>query len=360
MISNTPENGTKELFAQKDHLTRPCYIIAEAGVNHNGSIELAKRLILAAKESGADAVKFQTFKTEEVVSLQAEKAPYQIDTTGNSESQYDMIKALELSEDEFYELKKYAEENEITFLSTPFDHQSVDFLDNLGVPFFKIPSGEITNIPLLEHIGQKKKPLILSTGMSTLGEVEEAISVLKNSGSSDIILLHCTTSYPAPIDSVNLAAIETLRCAFRLPVGYSDHTKGIAVPIAAAALGATVIEKHFTLNKNMPGPDHKASLEPDELAAMVKGIRDVEMAMGDGVKVPNSVEKENMRIARKSLVAKRDIKAGEILNEDSIAIKRPGNGISPKYFDVVNKMCAIIDIKKDDVLIWSHLNNKLR
>lgn len=332
------------------------YIIAEAGVNHNGDINLAKRLIEAAKESGADAVKFQTFKAEEIVSLTAEKAPYQINNTGNLESQYDMLKALELSEDAFHELTKYAEERGITFLSTPFDHQSADFLDKIGIPLFKIPSGEITNIPLLKHIGQKKKPVILSTGMSTLGEVEEAISVLKGSGTTDITLLHCTTSYPAPIDSVNLTAMETLRCAFKLPVGYSDHTEGITIPIAAAALGACVIEKHFTLDKNMPGPDHKASLEPDELKAMVKAIRDVEIAMGDGVKVPTDAERENIKVARKSIVAKRDIKSGESLNKDTIAVKRPGTGISPKYFqDIIGKHTRS-NIGRDQILNWSDLD----
>jgi len=333
------------------------YIIAEAGVNHNGDINLAKRLIEAAKESGADAVKFQTFKTEEIVSLTAEKAPYQINNTGNSESQYDMLKALELSEDAFHELTKYAEERGITFLSTPFDHQSADFLDKIGIPLFKIPSGEITNIPLLEHIGQKKKPVILSTGMSTLGEVEEAITALKTSGTTDITLLHCTTSYPAPIDGVNLTAMETLRCAFKLPVGYSDHTEGITIPIAAAALGATVIEKHFTLDKNMSGPDHKASLEPDELKSMVKAIHDVEIAMGDGIKVPTDAEKENIKIARKSLVAKRDIKAGESLNEDAIAIKRPGTGISPKYFQDILGKHTQSNIGRDQILNWSGLDD---
>jgi len=268
-----------------------------------------------------------------------------------------MIKALELTDDQFRKLNAYAQEQNITFLSTPFDHQSVDFLDSLNLPAFKIPSGEITNIPLLEHIGQKRKPVILSTGMSTLGEVEEAITALQQSGTHDITLLHCTTAYPAPIDSVNLAAMETLRCAFHLPVGYSDHTEGITVPIAATALGATVIEKHFTLDKNMPGPDHKASLEPDELAAMVKGIRDVEMAMGDGVKVLNDAEKENIKIARKSLVAKRDIKAGESLNKDAIAIKRPGTGISPKYFQDILGKHTRSNIGRDQILNWSDLDD---
>jgi len=332
-----------------------CYIIAEAGVNHNGDITLAKRLIDAAKQAGADAVKFQTFKAEEVVSSQAEKAPYQCETTGTAESQLEMIKALELTDDQFRELNAYAQKQNITFLSTPFDHQSVDFLDSLNLPAFKIPSGEITNIPLIEHIRQKEKPVILSTGMSTLGEVEEAITTLQQSGTHDITILHCTTAYPAPVESVNLAAMKTLECAFHLPVGYSDHTEGITIPIAAAALGARVIEKHFTLDRSLPGPDHRASLEPDELAAMVKAIRDVEIAMGDGIKIPNDAEKENIVIARKSLVAKRNINAGEILKENMISLKRPGTGIQPKYLKAICGKIVKASISKDEILNWNDL-----
>jgi len=343
------------IIKKNSDATSPCFIIAEAGVNHNGDLHLAKKLIDAAKESGADAVKFQTFKAENLVSLQAEKAPYQIKNTGASESQYDMIKALELSDDEFCELKNYAEEKKIIFLSTPFDHQSADFLDELGISLLKIPSGEITNIPLIEHIGKKKKPVILSTGMSTLGEVEEAIEALKIRGTTAITLLHCTTSYPAPIESVNLAAMETLHCAFKLPVGYSDHTEGITIPIAAVALGACVIEKHFTLDKNLLGPDHKASLEPNELKAMVKAIRTVELAMGDGIKLPTKAEKENINVGRKSLVAKIDIKAGEILKEGDISVKRPGNGIPPKYFDELIGKKANKNILYDEQIRWEDI-----
>ena len=334
-----------------------CYIIAEAGVNHNGDITLAKRLIDAAKQAGADAVKFQTFKAEEIVSSQAEKAPYQCETTGTAESQLEMIKALELTDDQFRELNAYAQEQNITFLSTPFDHQSADFLDSLNLPAFKIPSGEITNIPLIEHIGLKKKPVILSTGMSTLGEVEEAITSLQKSGTHDITLLHCTTAYPAPIKSVNLAAMKTLECAFHLPVGYSDHTEGITIPIAAAALGARVIEKHFTLDRSLPGPDHKASLEPDELAAMVKAIRDVEMAMGDGVKRLNEAERENVTIARKSLVAKKEILAKETITNEMICVKRPGTGIPPKYYHHIIGKKIQNAIEKDQPILWSYLRN---
>ena len=334
---------------------KPVFIIAEAGVNHNGDISIARRLIDAAKESGADAVKFQTFKAEEVVCRNAEKAQYQIENTGCSESQYDMIKALELSDEDFIKLKKYADDTGIMFLSTPFDHVSADFLEGLGMTLFKIPSGEITNIPLMEHIARKQKPIILSTGMSTLGEVEEAVNTLEGNGAADITLLHCTTSYPAPVESVNLYAMETMCNAFKLPVGYSDHTEGITIPIAATALGATVIEKHFTLDKKMPGPDHRSSLEPDELKAMVTAIRDVESAMGDGIKRPSDAEKENINIARKSIVARTNIKKGEKFSNENITLKRPGAGIKSLYIDSFIGKSANEDIKKDEQLKWSHI-----
>ena len=330
----------------------PCFIIAEAGVNHNGDITLAKKLIDVAVEAGADAVKFQTFKTENVVTPTAEKAEYQKATTGATESQYEMIKRLELSETDFWELSEYAKGAGIIFLSTPFDEESVDLLDQIGVPAFKIPSGEITNYPLLKKIAQKSKPIILSTGMATLGEVEGALNHLKMHGAEEIVLLHCTTSYPAPIASVNLRAMETLRCAFRVPVGYSDHTEGITIPIAAAAMGARAIEKHFTLDRTLPGPDHRASLEPGELAAMVKAVRDVELARGSGVKCPTEEEEVIKRVARKSVVAKRDIRAGDILTEGDLAIKRPGTGIEPKYFDAVVRRRAKVSIQRDQVIRW--------
>jgi N-acetylneuraminate synthase len=329
---------------------KKCYIIAEAGVNHNGDIGLAKKLIDAAKEAGADAVKFQTFKAEEVVCQKARKAQYQIDNTGNLESQYDMIKSLELSYEDFTELKKYADNKGITFLSTPFDNGSADFLDELDIPLFKI-----TNIPLLEHIGKKQKPVILSTGMSTLGEVEEAVEALKHTGTESITLLHCTTSYPAPLESINLSAMETLSCAFKLPVGYSDHTEGITIPIAAVSLGAVIIEKHFTIDKNLPGPDHKASLDPDELNSMIKAVRDVECAMGSGIKLPTEVEKENIKLARKSLVAKINIKSGSILKKEDISIKRPGGGIDPKHIDELMGKIAKKNIEKEQIIEWSDL-----
>jgi len=330
----------------------PAFIIAEAGVNHNGDVNLAKQLIDEAVKAGVDAVKFQTFHADNLVTCTAAKADYQKMTTPSDEPQFDMIKKLEFSDDVFQKLSDYAKKRKILFLSTPFDEESVNLLDRIGVPAYKIPSGEITNFPLLKKIAEKKKPIILSTGMATLGEVEDAFHYLKKSGAEDIILLHCTTSYPAPIHSVNLRAMETLRCVFRVPVGYSDHTEGITIPIAAVAFGACVLEKHFTLDRTLPGPDHKASLEPEELHAMVKAIRDVETALGNGIKGPNEEEETIKKVARKSIVAQCDIKAGNHLKEGDLAIKRPGTGIAPKYFgSIVNKK-ARIRILKDQVIRW--------
>jgi len=339
--------GKKELGSQ-----HPCFIIAEAGVNHNGDTALAKKLIDAAIEAGADAVKFQTFKAEKIVTPTAEKADYQKHTTGAGESQYEMIKKLELSETDFRNLSDYAKEAGIIFLSTPFDEESVDLLDQIGVPAFKVPSGEITNFPLLKKIAQKSKPIILSTGMATLGEVEEALNYLKKHGAEEIVLLHCTTSYPAPVASVNLRVMETLRYAFQVPVGYSDHTEGITIPIAAATMGACVIEKHFTLDRTLPGPDHQASLEPRELTAMVKAVRDVELARGNGIKGPTEEEEAIKRVARRSIVAKRDIHMGDVLTEDDLATKRPGIGIEPRYLDSVVRMKARVPIRRDQVIQW--------
>lgn len=330
----------------------PCFIIAEAGVNHNGDVNLAKRLIDVAVEAGADAVKFQTFHADTIVTRSAEKAAYQKNTTLSDESQYEMLKKLELSDNVFQELSDYAKKQEILFLSTPFDEESVDLLDGIEMPAFKIPSGEITNYPLLKKIAEKKKAIILSTGMATLGEVEDALHYLKKYGSEDIVLLHCTTSYPAPINSVNLCAMETLRCAFHVPVGYSDHTEGITISIAAVAMGACALEKHFTLDRTLPGPDHKASLEPLELRAMVKAIRDVERSQGDGIKGPNEEEAAIKKIARRSIIARREIKSGDILKESDLAIKRPGTGIEPKYYELIVHMKARIHILKDQVINW--------
>ena len=325
------------------------YIIAEAGVNHNGSFETACKLVDAAKAAGADCIKFQTFKSENLVSHNAKKADYQKNTTGDG-SQLEMLKKLELSYDEFMSLKKYCDKVGICFLSTPFDLESIDFLNSVDMLFWKIPSGEITNLPYLLKVAKTGKEVILSTGMSNLDEVGAALDVLKENGAGTITLLHCTTEYPAPFIDVNLRAMQTMRDKFGLDVGYSDHTPGIEIPVAAVAMGATVIEKHFTLNRNMEGPDHKASLEPDELAAMVKAIRNVEMAIGTGEKVPSVSEKKNMPIARKSIIASKKKKKGEKLTKANLTTKRPGNGISPmKWNDVVGTY-AIRDFEEDELI----------
>lgn len=321
------------------------FIIAEAGVNHNGSFELAKKLIDAAADAGADCVKFQTFKADTIVSKSARKAEYQQKTTDAAESQYQMLKRLELSESDHRELQKYCREKGIMFLSTPFDVVSIDFLDSLGLECFKIPSGEITNLPYLRKVNSKHKPVIMSTGMATLNEIKEALAVLKD---CPVSLMHCTTEYPCPFEGVNLKAMLTMRDAFHLPVGYSDHTKGIEVPIAAVAMGATIIEKHFTLDRNMEGPDHKASLEPDELKAMVAAIRHIEAALGTGEKEPAECEKKNITVVRKSIVAKRAIKKGELLTEENLTVKRPGDGISPMKWDEVVRTIAKRDYAEDE------------
>lgn len=336
------------------------FIIAEAGVNHNGDLELAYKLIDAAVEAKADAVKFQTFKAENVASKSAEKAEYQKKTTSATESQFEMIKKLELSYNEFRELKKYCDKIRIMFLSTPDEEDSLDFLaDDLNVPIIKVGSGELTNLPFLRCIAQKDRPIILSTGMASLSEVEEAIDIIQSNQNclssrifSPLTILHCTTNYPCPYEEVNLRAMLTLKEAFKLPVGYSDHTLGIEVSVAAVALGAKVIEKHFTLDKNLPGPDHKASLEPDELKAMVEAIRNVEKSLGDGIKRPTQSELNIMKVVRKSLVAARNIKAGEKVKESDIVIKKAGTGIPPKFKKIVIGMRPTRDIKEDEPLGW--------
>ena len=328
-------------------------IIAEAGVNHNGDINLAKKLIDVAAESGADIVKFQTAKAENVVSRFAKKAEYQIENTGNSaESQLEMIQKLVLDDSAWPILISYCKQKNIEFLSTPFDIESVDLLHNLGLKIFKIPSGEITNLPYLRKIGKYNKQVILSTGMANLGEIESAIAVLVDSGTKreNITLLQCNTEYPTPFADVNLKAMKSLKKAFRLPVGYSDHTPGIAIPLAAVGMGAKVIEKHFTLDKNMEGPDHKASLEPCELKAMVKGIREIELALGDGIKQTSASEAKNKPIARKSIVANCAIKKGEILSESNLYTKRPAGGISPMEWDKVIGTKAVRDFEPDEMI----------
>ena len=326
------------------------YIIAEAGDNHNGDFNTALKLVDVAKRAGADCVKFQTFVTEEIISKYAEMAEYQKKNTGKEESQFEMVKRLELSFDEFRKIKEYCDRVGIQFLSTPFDLKSVDFLNELGVPFFKIPSGEITNNPYLIKIAHTGKPVVMSTGMCEPDEILAAINVLEKNGSGEITLLHCNTEYPTPLKDVNLYAMRTMKKMFGKKVGYSDHTKGIEVPVAAVALGACVIEKHFTLDKNMPGPDHKASLEPDELGRMVKNIRNIEIALGDGVKRVSESERKNIAIARKSIVARRNIQEGEILTEENLAVKRPGTGINPMQWMEVLGTRAVRDFKEDELI----------
>lgn len=326
------------------------FIIAEAGVNHNGDPELARRLVYEAYKAGADAVKFQTFKAELVMSKFAVKADYQKTNTGNNESQLEMVKKLQLPYEAFTELKRYCDELGIIFMSTPFDLDSIDFLSSLKVGIIKIPSGEITNLPYLIKIGKLGLRIILSTGMATLEEIGEAIRVLRENGTGDISVLHCNTEYPTPFSDVNLRAMETIRNRFGVEVGYSDHTLGIEVPVAAVALGATIIEKHFTLDKKLEGPDHVASLEPQELAAMVKAIRNTTEALGVPDKKPSVSETKNMVIARKSITAKRDIKKGELLTDDNLTVKRPGSGISPmRWYEVVGQV-AIRDFIEDELI----------
>ena len=328
------------------------FIIAEAGVNHNGSLQIAKQLIDVACLAGADAVKFQTFKTENLVSKTAPKAKYQKDTTDQSESQYEMIRKYELDVDTHKELLNYCYHKGITFLSTPFDHDSIDLLLELGLETFKIPSGEISNLPYLKHIGKLNKNIILSTGMADLGEIEDALDVLTTAGThiENITILHANTEYPTPMEDVNLNAMLTIGNSFKTKFGYSDHTRGIEVPIAAVAMGATIIEKHFTLDRNMEGPDHKASLEPQELIAMVKAIRNIEIALGNGIKRPSNSEFKNIKIARKSIIARRNINIGEFFTEENLTIKRPGQGISPMRWNEVIGTIAKKDFNADDLI----------
>ena len=327
------------------------FIIAEAGVNHNGDINIAKKLVDKAILAGVDAIKFQTFKTEKLVTGYADMAEYQKDNIGKVDSQFNMLKKLELSSRDFIELKEYCREKEIMFLSTPFDFESADFLASIGMETFKISSGDLTNIPFLEHIARFNKPIILSSGMATLSEIEEALNAIYSLGNREVAVLHCTSNYPAKLQSVNLNAMNTIKNAFKIVSGYSDHTEGITISIAAAAMGGSIIEKHFTVDKNMEGPDHKASLNPLELKEMVEAIRNVEMSLGDGIKRYSSTEIDTMKAARKSIVAARCIKAGECISLCDLDYKRPGTGLSPKFYvDVVGKK-ANVDIKMDEQII---------
>ena len=325
-------------------------IIAEAGVNHNGDIQLAKRMVDEAKKAGADYVKFQTFVPERLVSQYAEKAEYQKQTTGEADSQLEMLRKLALTQDDFIELKEYCSHAGIGFLSTPFDLESIEFLDKLGMDFWKLPSGEITNLPYLEAIAKTRKDVVMSTGMCELNEIQSAIQILEENGAGNITVLHCNTEYPTPFEDVNLLAMREMKEILKKPVGYSDHTVGIEVPIAAAALGAVVIEKHFTLDKKMEGPDHRASLEPDELRQMVCAIRNIEKCLGDGRKRRTESEKKNCAVARKSIVAKKAIQKGEIFTEENLTIKRPGTGISPMRWHEILGTTASRDYKEDELI----------
>lgn len=328
----------------------PALVIAEAGVNHNGELNLAFQLVDAAIAAGADAIKFQTFIASEVITAEAAKADYQKTTTGEQESQLEMVKRLELSFGDFRKLKIYCDDQDIMFLSTPFDLKSVDFLAGLGVAAFKISSGDLTNDPLLRHVAAQKRPVILSTGMSDMDEVRDALAVINAAGNDEVILLQCVTNYPAAAEDINLKAMLSMQSAFDVNVGYSDHTLGIEVPLAAVALGACVIEKHFTLDKNFAGPDHRASLEPHEFKAMVEGIRKVEASLGNGQKVPAASETNNAAVARRSIVAARDISAGTTITPTEITFMRPGTGLPPRMAEQVVGKTARIDVKAGSLL----------
>jgi N,N'-diacetyllegionaminate synthase len=333
-------------------------IIAEAGINHNGSTKLAKKLIDVAANAGADFIKFQTFITELNISKKAKKAYYQKKNTQNeTESQFEMVKKLELSFENFEELNRYCKNKGIGFLSTGFDYPSIDFLDQLGLSFFKIPSGEITNKPYLQHIAGKEKPVVISTGMANLSEIEKALDILMKEGlkRDQITVLHCTTEYPTPMKDVNLNAMLAIKDAFKVKIGYSDHTPGIEIPIAAVAMGAEVIEKHFTLDRNMEGPDHKASLEPHELKAMIKAIRNLEVALGDGIKKPSESEKKNIEIARKSIHYAQNMEDGKVIELKDLIMKRPGNGISPMNYELVLGKKLNHNVAQDDMVKWEDI-----
>ena len=333
----------------------PCFVIAEAGVNHNGSVESACRLVDIARHAGADAVKFQTFKADKLVTPGAPKAEYQRQVTSEGQSQFDMLRALELSDTAHRQIRDHCQSQGLLFLSTPFDEDSADLLDALGVPAFKISSGELTNLGFLAHVARKGKPIILSTGMADLGEVESAVSTIRAAGNSDIVLLQCVTNYPAAPGDVNLRAMATMADAFQVPVGYSDHTVGNEIAFAAVALGACVIEKHFTVSRDLPGPDHRASIEPHELAELVSGIRRVEAALGSGRKEPAASEAATALVARRSLVAASTIAAGTVLTEDVIAVRRPGTGLPPSMRPYVVGRTARVLIPQGTVISISML-----
>ena len=346
---------TIEIAGRKVGFGQPCFIIAEAGVNHNGDVALAKRLVNVAAKAGADAVKFQTFKADQIVGPTAPKAAYQLRSTDKAESQLDMLRKLELSPDAHREIQAYCHGEGILFLSTPFDKESVDLLNDLGVPAFKVASGEITNVPFLKHVARKGKPMILSTGMAYLGEVEKAVHAVEKTGNHDVILLHCVSNYPADPSDVNLRAMKTMAEAFALPVGYSDHTLGIEVSIAAVALGACVIEKHFTLDRSLPGPDHGASLEPGDIEDLVKSIRAVEASLGQGRKEPAASEADTAALARRSLYTTRDLKKGHTLVPNDLIALRPGTGISPSRLSSICNRKLNQDLRSGNMLREKYL-----
>lgn len=329
---------------------RPCFIIAEAGVNHNGDVDLAKRLVDAAHEAGADAVKFQTWITEKLVAPDAPMAAYQKENLGNSQTQFEMLKSLELTQDQFRDLKSYADQRGILFFSTPDEEDSCDFLVELGVPLIKIGSAEVTNLPFLHHVAAKLKPVILSTGMATLVEVESAVRAIEKSGNRQLVLLHCVSNYPADSAECNLRAVETLADAFGYPAGFSDHTEGINVAVAAVARGSCVIEKHLTLDKNLPGPDHRASLDVVEFTAMVRAIREVESALGDGIKQPAASELATRRAVQKAIVAARDIKAGKLITSDDLVLRRAAGGLAASDLARVVGRQAACDVKSNHAI----------
>jgi N,N'-diacetyllegionaminate synthase len=344
-----------EIPGRKIGSGQPCFVIAEAGVNHNGDVEVAKRLVEAAAEAGADAVKFQTWITEKLVTPEAGLAAYQRKNMGREMSQFEMLKALELSQADFREIRRHADAKGILFLSTPLDEDSADFLERLGVPLFKVGSGEVTNLPYLRHVGRKGRPVILSTGMSTLGEVEAAVRAIEETGNRQLSLLHCVSDYPADSKDCNLRAMDTLATAFGYPVGFSDHTLGIEVSLAAVARGACVLEKHFTLSKDMHGPDHQASLDPPELALMVRSIRLVERSLGDGMKRPTAAELATRRVVQRSIVTARDLEAGETISGADIALRRANGGLPPSCLPLVIGRVVNCRIRTDVCIEWSML-----
>jgi N-acetylneuraminate synthase len=348
--------NTLDIAGRTIGTNQPCFIIAEAGVNHNGDLSLAHELIDAASQAGVDAIKFQTFQAERLVTTDAPKAEYQLETTNAGESQFEMLRRLELDADAHRALIAHCRDKNILFLSTPFDETSADLLEQLGVPAFKTPSGEITNLPYLRHVARKGKPMIVSTGMAFLGEVETAVRTIEAAGNHSFALLHCVSNYPANPADINLRAMQTMARAFGVAVGYSDHTPGIEVSLAAVALGACIIEKHFTLDRSLPGPDHQASAEPAELAALVRGIRIVEAALGDGRKQPAASEANTAAVARKSLVAACDIPAGATLTETMIVLKRPGTGLPPAMREYLIGRVARVAIRAGDLLTLDMVN----